>query len=226
VSSACRVDEVSADSFSHQYLGRVSFQEARAFQETLVEARLAGACADTFIYAEHPPTLSLGMRTQSSDLVLSKDDFRRQGIEVVSTNRGGGPTYHGPGQLLIYPVLSLRDRQMGVRDFVYCGLQAIAEALPVPAEVSLSPTGVWLRSRGADAELEKIAAVGLKIVHGVGNHGFSVNVNIDLEPYSFFHPCGLQQSVTHLAAHVHDELSVEDFLPRVRRSFEAMFLKA
>ena len=178
-------------------LGRVSYQEARAKQNAYVEQRISGTCQDLLLLCEHPPTLTLGKRAAESDLGFSRSHWQQQGVEVIDVDRGGSVTYHGPGQLLLYPVLSLPERGLGVRTFVLQGLKFLAEVLAefgVEGTPLEEPAGVWLPGSDSTNPGRKIAAVGLRIQRGVSNHGFSLNVSCDLRPYSQFVPCGLLEA--------------------------------
>lgn len=197
------------------FLGQRTFGEVRRLQEDLVAARIEETIKDTVLYCEHPPTLSLGLRTQPEDVSLPSPYWRDHNIEIVRADRGGGPTYHGPGQLLIYPVVSLRGR--GVKRFVLFMLSEIAEVLKtfgIHAELSCDEVGLWIIEK--DVAM-KLGAVGLRIVRGVTNHGFSLNVRGDLTPFSAFHPCGISGlQVTSLAAlRRNDDISPSEIAARL-----------
>jgi lipoate-protein ligase B len=179
--------------------GICSFAEMRERQVRLHGLRRAGDCPDTILFCEHPPTLSLGRRTRDDHLLVPLDRWRAQGVEVVCADRGGGPTYHAPGQLVVYPIVSLREWKLGVRSFVMFGLEVIAEVLTglgLAAVVRSDPVGVWVLandSAGNESSLgRKIASVGLRVRQGVTEHGFSINVSCDLQAFTMFLPCGLQ----------------------------------
>ena len=169
-------------------LGKLSFDEGRSIQEHFHAMRRAGECRDLILLCEHPPTLSIGKRGRETDLGISVQSWKGRGVEVVKVARGGGVTYHGPGQLLVYPVVSLKDRQIGVRSFVAQGLQLISDvftSLGLPNRVELERPGVWISGR-------KIASVGLQIVQGVSLHGWSINLDCELSPFSLFNACGIE----------------------------------
>ena len=158
-------------------------------QQDYAAKRRAGECGDVVLFCEHPPTLSLGKRTKDKDLGMTPAQWRARGVEVIAADRGGGPTYHGPGQLLIYPVIKLSERSIGIKRFVALGLEAIAAALRgygIAASSRLDEPGVWTVEGGG----AKIAAVGLAVHAGVTEHGFSVNIGGDTAVYSLFSPCG------------------------------------
>ena len=190
------------------YLGVVEYEVGRRLQEeALQRVRESRSAEDELIFCEHPPIITLGKRAagRSCDRTFSAFDrtfWESRGVKVAEVDRGGALTYHGPGQLVFYPVVNLRRRRIGVRSFVFLGLAVIADwlkAIGVQAESRLDPPGVWcLRSPAAGqgdnflTNASKIAAVGLRICQGVSNHGFSVNICCDLKPFELFAPCGYE----------------------------------
>lgn len=200
------------------YLGRRPYAEMRRVQNEYVRKRIGGRCGELLLLCEHPPTLTLGRRANASDLGMSADEWRSRGVDVVETERGGAATFHGPGQLVLYPVVELRAYGLGVRTFTSSGLAALAGALAewgIAAEVREQPAGVWLPASEGQPQ-RKIAAVGLKIVRGVSNHGFALNVCCDLEPFSRIVPCGLPGA---RATSVEQELG---FAPDLRTAADAV----
>ncbi len=176
--------------------GVLPYREARMLQESLAHLCRTEEVGDFAMLLEHPPTVTRGRRASESDLGLSRSEWTSRGVDVFDTDRGGFVTFHNPGQLIVYPVIDLPGRKLGLRAFVERGLGAVAAALGqcgVEAEVKLQPAGVWCGGR-------KIAAVGLRIIRGVTSHGFSINVENDLQPFSWFNPCSLPDvQVTSLA---------------------------
>ena len=165
-------------------LGLVPYDEGLALQEDLRERRRAGEIGDLLLVLEHPPVYTLGKRTQPADLPLGEDAYRARGIDVLPTDRGGRVTYHGPGQLVAYPIMAVER----VADFVHTMEEAIVASLAdegIAAEVRETPlTGVW--TGGA-----KIASIGVRVSGGVSTHGLAVNVDNDLEPFGWIVPCGI-----------------------------------
>jgi lipoyl(octanoyl) transferase len=165
-------------------LGTVPYRDGVELQETLRARRQAGELPDVLLMLEHPPVYTKGKRTEPGDLPMGEDWYRAQGIEVCDTDRGGRVTYHGPGQLVAYPIMAV-DR---VADFVHTMENAIVEALAdeaIAAEVRETPfTGVW----AGDA---KIASIGVRVSGGVTTHGLAVNVDNDLQPFEWIVPCGI-----------------------------------
>jgi lipoyl(octanoyl) transferase len=167
-------------------LGKVPYRDGVALQETLRARRQSGELPDLLLVLEHPPVYTKGKRTEPGDLPMGEDWYRSQGIDVCDTDRGGRVTYHGPGQLVAYPIMAVER----VRDFVNTMETAIVRALGdegIDAEVRETPfTGVWVP--GADA---KIASIGVRVSGGVTTHGLAVNVDNDLQPFEWIVPCGI-----------------------------------
>ena len=165
-------------------LGTVPYRDGVALQETLRARRQAGEIPDLLLVLEHPPVYTKGRRTEPADLPMGEDWYRAQGIDVCDTDRGGRVTYHGPGQLVAYPIMEV-DR---VADFVHTMEGAIVAALGdegIEAEPRDMPfTGVW-------AGHAKIASIGVRVSGGVSTHGLAVNVDNDLQPFGWIVPCGI-----------------------------------
>lgn len=163
--------------------GRVPYLEGVHLQERLRAARQAGAIADTLLLLEHPPVYTKGRRTGPGDLPMGEEWYRARGIEVAECDRGGRVTYHGPGQLVGYPIVAVRD----VLDYVRTLERALIAALAdegVAAEVREGLTGVWVGER-------KIGSIGVHVQKGVTTHGFAINVDCDLQPFEWVVPCGI-----------------------------------
>ena len=168
-------------------LGTVPYREAVALQETLCALRQQDAVPDVLLLLEHPPTYTRGRRSQPGELPQGEEFYRARGVEVIDTNRGGRLTYHGPGQLVGYPILRERDVLAHVRRMETAIVAALAdEGIAARSRCEEGPdfTGVWVDDR-------KIASIGVHQSRGVTTHGFAVNVNNDLEPFSWIIPCGL-----------------------------------
>jgi lipoyl(octanoyl) transferase len=164
--------------------GQVAYLEAVAIQSRLRERRQAGEIPDSLLLLEHPPTYTKGRRSEKADLPMGEEWYWSQGIEVHETSRGGRVTYHGPGQLVGYPIMQVGD----VIGFLRTMEGAIIAALNdegVEAEVREALTGVWVGER-------KIGSIGLHVSRGVTMHGFAVNVDGDLQPFEWIVPCGIE----------------------------------
>jgi lipoyl(octanoyl) transferase len=169
------------------HLGLVPYLEGLVIQERFHARRLAGELPDTLLLLEHPPSYTRARRSGSEDLPLGEDFYRERGIEVHSTDRGGRSTYHGPGQLVGYAIMHVDDIQRFLRAMEDAIVAALAEEGIVARSrhgEGIDYTGVWVNDR-------KIASIGLHVSHGVSTHGFAVNVENDLEPFSWMIACGL-----------------------------------
>jgi lipoate-protein ligase B len=199
-------------------LGMVDYALGREFQESLVAERILGAGSDALIFGEHPHVVTLGRNCSDSDFQAERASLEAANIAIVRTNRGGKATYHGPGQLVVYPVISLRERNLGVRRFVSLGLEAIAAAVAsfeLRPRVEISEPGVWVGER-------KLASVGLSISGGVTNHGFSLNVSNSLEYARLFSPCGLEpRRISTLEQECGAPVEMEQVSARVYSEFAA-----
>ena len=164
-------------------LGRVSYDAGVRIQERLRERRQAGEIADALLLLEHPPTYTKGRRTEGADLPMGEEWYRAQGIEVAETDRGGRVTYHGPGQLVGYPIMEVTDVVDYLRTMETALITALADE-GVDAEVREGLTGVWAGER-------KIGSIGVHVSRGVTTHGFAVNVDCDLQPFEWIVPCGI-----------------------------------
>lgn len=168
-------------------LGVVEYAEALALQERLRAARQADAIADTILLLEHPPVYTRGRRSQPGELPMGEDWYRARGIEIFDTRRGGLVTYHGPGQLTGYTIMRIDDTVGHLRTLERAIVATLAgQGIESHARVEDGPafTGVWVEDR-------KIASLGVHVSRGVTMHGFAVNVQNDLEPFSWVIPCGL-----------------------------------
>jgi lipoate-protein ligase B len=199
------------------HLGPVPYGEAFELQQALLERRAAGELPDLLLVLEHPAVYTRGKRTEPGDLPMGEDWYRGRGIEVADSDRGGRVTYHGPGQLVAYPIMAV-DR---VADFVHTMEGAIVGALAdegVLAEPRATPlTGVWV----GDA---KIASIGVRVRGGVSMHGLAVNVDNDLQPFEWIVPCGIDQvRVTSLAHQTGRSPSLPCFRKRMAYRFSEAF---
>jgi lipoyl(octanoyl) transferase len=169
------------------WLGQVDYREALALQERVCAARQEGRIPDTLLLLEHPATITRGRRAAPGDLPLGEQWYRDQGMEIVDVNRGGKLTYHGPGQLVGYPIVAVEDVVAYVRLLERALITALGEqGVGARARPEDGPdyTGVWVENR-------KIASIGVHVARGVTTHGFAVNVDNDMTPWTWFTACGL-----------------------------------
>ncbi len=174
--------------------GLVGYEEAARLQQAIAADRAAGDVPDTLLLLEHPPVYTRGRRTTADELPMGEDWYRMQGIEIVDTDRGGRLTYHGPGQLVAYPIMHLAG--MSVPDFVSSMEAAMIAALAdhgVEARLFDGLTGVWVGNEPPPAgDARKIGSIGIHIHKGISTHGLAINVNNDLQPFEWAVPCGIE----------------------------------
>jgi lipoyl(octanoyl) transferase len=173
--------------------GQVSYEPARQWQKRIEAARQGGAVPDVLLLLEHPPVYTKGRRTEPGELGMGEDWYRMQGIEVCETDRGGRVTYHGPGQLVGYPIVSLRPYGDNVHEYVRKLERLMIDSLgaySIEAEVIDGLTGVWVG--GGPPGGSKIGSIGVHVNRGVTTHGLAVNVNNDLQPFEWIVPCGIE----------------------------------
>ena len=201
-------------------LGRIEYQDALDLQRDLVEQRKRGEIGDQLLLLEHPDVITLGVRTRSdrSHIVASEESLAAEGIAVFETGRGGDVTYHGPGQLVGYPIIDLKpdrcDVHRYVRDLEDVLIGAVAE-FGITAGRVKGLTGIWVGAAGSET---KLAAIGVRISRWVTSHGFALNVNTDLSRFGLIVPCGIADkgvtSMSHLLGHAVSMDEVADVVAR------------
>jgi lipoyl(octanoyl) transferase len=197
------------------HLGLVEYREALALQERVRDARQAGRVPDVLLLLEHPPVYTRGRRTGPGELPMGEVWYRRQGIDVVESDRGGKVTYHGPGQLVGYPIVAVGDVVQYVRTLERALVAALAEeGVAARARLDEGPdyTGVWV---GAEDSPRKIASIGVHVARGVATHGFALNVENDLQPFGWVVPCGL--SDVRMSSLISETARGAGIMPCVRR---------
>ena len=201
--------------------GEVPYEQARRAQKRLEAARQAGELPDVLLLLEHPPVYTRGRRSTSDELPMGEDWYRMQGIEVRESDRGGRVTYHGPGQLVGYPIVSLKPYGDDVHEYIRRMERLIMAALSdwsVEAEIVAGLTGVWTPDR------RKIASIGVHVNRGVTTHGFAINVNNDLQPFEWIVPCGIESCrMTSLARELAAEQDLDAFATTVRDRFADVY---
>jgi lipoyl(octanoyl) transferase len=168
------------------------YAEAFDLQRRLVEERRQGLIPDQFLIVEHPHVITLGRNGHMENLLASQEVLRRAGVEFHPTDRGGDITYHGPGQIVGYPIMDLREWKRDVTGYVRAVEQVIIDSLAefgIEAGRVQKLTGVWVAGR-------KIAAIGVHIAHWITSHGFALNHSTDLSYFQYIVPCGLTRPVT------------------------------
>ena len=198
-------------------LGRVGYDDAMRLQDDLVERRLREEIGDTLLLLEHEPVITLGRRGSAQDILAAEATLAKLGVAVERTTRGGLVTYHGPGQLVGYPIVRLRARGLSVPCYVRALELAVIDALAqigVEARTDDQHVGVWTAAG-------KIAAIGVAQRHGVSLHGFAVNLQPDLSHFRLINPCGIGElGVTSAAAILGHPVDLENFKPRVARALD------
>jgi lipoyl(octanoyl) transferase len=174
------------------WLGRIAYREAWDLQKRFVAERAAGAIADTLLLLEHDAVLTLGRQADESHVLARPRELARRGIEVIRVERGGEVTYHGPGQLVAYPIIRLGDRGLMVRPLVTALEEAMIETCQtfgVAAVRRDGHPGCWIAADGHRPP-RKLGALGLRIERGVSYHGIALNVAPDLRDFDLIDPCG------------------------------------
>ena len=183
-------------------LGILGYRDAWRRQEA-VHAGVADGGAEHLLLVEHPPTITLGRRAADSrsHVAATAGELHRMGVEVVESDRGGDVTYHGPGQLVCYPIVRLADRNLSVGGYMRLLQEAVRVALDdlrVPAFLDADAPGVWCRDPLPDGEPAKLCAVGVRVRRGVTLHGLALNVEPDLRHFKLIDACGLGRPTTSL----------------------------
>ncbi len=170
------------------YLTLVEYEETLQLQETIREQRWQGKGGELLLLLQHPPVYTIGVRPALDNLLSPLKELKEKGIKVIRTNRGGDITFHGPGQLVAYPILSLSRFRLDIPSYVRSLEEVVIHLLEdygLKGERVPDYPGVWVDGK-------KIAAVGINIKKGIAIHGFALNVNTDLDYFTNIHPCGIQ----------------------------------
>jgi lipoyl(octanoyl) transferase len=200
--------------------GEVPYDEGRALQKRLAVARLDDEIPDVVLLLEHPPVYTKGRRSTPDELPMGEEWYRMQGIEVTDTDRGGRVTYHGPGQLVGYPIVSLRAYGDDVHDYIRRMERVMIESLAewgVEAGCIEGQTGVWVGER-------KVGSIGVHVNRGVTTHGFAINVNNDLQPFEWIVPCGIEACrMTSLCRELGAEQDMGAFMNTIAGRFGTLY---
>ncbi|HEV7769926.1 MAG TPA: lipoyl(octanoyl) transferase LipB [Solirubrobacterales bacterium] len=200
--------------------GIVPYEEAREAQRRLAEKRQRGEIPDVLLLLEHPPVYTRGRRSTAEELPMGVEWYEAQGIEVRDTDRGGRVTYHGPGQLVAYPIVSLHPYGDDVHEYVRRLERVMIESLAehgVQAGLIEGQTGVWVGER-------KIGSIGVHVSRGVTTHGLAVNVSNDLQPFEWIVPCGIEGCrVTSLSRELGAEQDLAAFAATVAARFGEIY---
>lgn len=197
--------------------GLIPYEEAwnrqkEWFNEVVAAKQVGQPCHNRIVLCEHPPVYTLGRSGKASNMLLGEEQLKRVGATLYHIDRGGDITYHGPGQLVCYPILNLEDFSLGLRDYIYVLEEAVIRVCAtygIKAGRLEKATGVWLE--GDTPRARKICAMGVHASHFVTMHGLALNVNTDLRYFSYIHPCGfVDKGVTSLQKELHREVSMEE----------------
>ena len=204
----------------YSFLGRIPYGEAHALQEQTVAARKAGEIEDRLLLVEHPHVITLGRAAKRANILADEDERGRRGVELHETGRGGDVTYHGPGQLVGYPIINLAPDRCDVRRYVRDLEEVlIRTAGDYGVEAGRIPglTGVWVGD-------EKLAAIGVRISRWVTMHGFAFNATTDLEYFGLIIPCGItDHGVTSLEKLLGRRIDLAELAARAAHHFGEVF---
>ena len=209
--------------------GVISYPEAWQRQtelfDELVNAKQEGRpYVNRIVFCQHPHVYTLGRHGKAANMLLSEEQLERIGASLFHIDRGGDITYHGPGQLVCYPILNLEDSHLGLKEYLHLLEEAVIRVCAsygIEAGRVDGATGVWLET-GTPRE-RKICAMGVRSSHFVTMHGLALNVNTDLRYFSYIHPCGfIDKGVTSIARETGHEISVEEVTERLQRELETL----
>ncbi|MBV69757.1 MAG: octanoyltransferase [Myxococcales bacterium] len=205
-----------------RYLERTPYREGLALQKDLAEKRKQGLIEDTLLLLEHDPVITLGRNTGQASLLASPVLLESRGVDLVESDRGGDATFHGPGQVVGYPIIDLRPDRKDIRRYVRSIEAVMIGTLAhfgVQAEGRVDTPGVWL----SDPD-RKIGAIGARVSRWVTHHGFALNVNTDLSFFDLIIPCGIRdKGVTSMARELGRTVSISDVMAVVVHEFAAEF---
>jgi lipoate-protein ligase B len=202
------------------YLGIVPYERALELQQRIGQARAEGKIGDVLLLLQHPPVFTVGRFRGENDITGLPETLARERIAVFHTNRGGAITFHGPGQLVGYPILNLKENGLGVREYVGKLEEAIIKlllALGIQAHAMEQYPGVWVGEK-------KICSVGIHVSHHISTHGFALNVNNDLRYFQYARPCGLSGDVmTSVSELLGYPVDMETVIEKLLLSFSETF---
>lgn len=201
-------------------LDMVEYGEAWEFQKLLLESRISGKIEDLLILLQHPPTFTFGRRYKEANLLSNREYYENNGFAVYRTDRGGLATYHGPGQVVGYPILKMDRYTNDYYRYLRMLEQVMIETLSdcgVQAQRNEGYTGVWV-------DRAKIGFIGVRIALGYTMHGFSLNINNDLRPFTYITPCGIQGvTVTSLQKLIHKSIKIHEVYERLSYHYATIF---
>lgn len=204
-----------------EYLGSVPYDRALGLQQRLAQGRAKNAIPDVLLLLQHPPVFTLGRFRGKQEIIVPEEVLRREDIEVYQTNRGGSVTYHGPGQLVGYPIINLKSYGLGVREYIWKLEEVVIKLLDTLGIVGKRrddfPGGVWVKN-------EKICSIGIHVSHYVTMHGFALNVNTNLKHFELINPCGIKGAVmTNVSKVLNKNIEVETLIEPLLAIFAEEF---
>ena len=201
-------------------LGQVAYREAYRLQTDLLSRRINGDIGDTLLLLEHPPTITVGKSGRVENILVSPAELAEKGIPLFFVDRGGDVTYHGPGQLVGYPIIDLKNRGKDLHQYVHNLEEAVIRTLGdfgIRGGRDRSHRGVWVKQR-------EIAAIGLRVSKWVTVHGFALNIDADLAPFSLINPCGFSdRGATSMAEVLGREIAMTAVTERLLARFAEVF---
>lgn len=189
-------------------LGKMDYQDALNLQFELLEKRQSNIIDDTLLIVEHPPVITLGKNAKRENILFSDKYLKEHDVDIVEINRGGDVTYHGPGQIVGYQIVNIKDQKLGIKDFVFkleqIFIDILKEKYNIEAKRDDINNGVWVND-------EKITAVGLAVKRWVTMHGFAFNASTDLDFFKLIVPCGIQsRGVTNIEKLKNQKIDIEE----------------
>jgi lipoate-protein ligase B len=201
-------------------LGPVAYREAYRLQADLLARRISGDIGDTLLLLEHPPTITVGKSGRAENILVSPAELAERGIALFFGDRGGDVTYHGPGQLVAYPIIDLKNRERDLHQYVHNLEEVVIRTLDdfgIRGSRDRSHRGVWVKQR-------EIAAIGLRVSKWVTMHGFALNVDADLKPFSLINPCGFSdRGATSMVEILGREITMAAVMERLLARFAEVF---
>ncbi len=201
-------------------LGVIPYELTLKLQQRLTQARAKGSIPDVLLLLEHPPVVTTGRFRGEEDLIVPPETLTKEGIAIFHTNRGGGITYHSPGQLVGYPILNLKENGLGVREYIWKLESAIINLLlklGIQGQRVAKHPGVWVNDK-------KVCSIGIHISHYITMHGFALNVSNDLRYFKYIRPCGLRsEMITSLSQLLERPMEVKTIIDNLIRSFSETF---
>ena len=202
-------------------LGRMSYEDTLELQEDIAEARRDNRIEDTLLLLEHPPVITIGRSGNPKNILASRELLENEGIRLYTVDRGGDVTYHGPGQLIGYPIINLANHSKDTHLYVYGIEKSIVELLKreyaVQTEIVQGYVGVWRST-------EKIAAIGVTVRSWITTHGFALNVDPDMNHFAMINPCGIRdKGVTSLSRILNRKVTVDEVAKKYPKYFGETF---